>query len=184
MDSTRKIKYVIFILLSIIPIIFLLDFYGFLNWFEHTAYYNRFFGEIEQSEQLPRTNNWQLAFNGLFQYPLGGAKTRLTSLYAHNLWLDVGWKAGVIPLIPLFIFTCRYIISVWRINNKKYYPLFFRSLIICVCLGFLLSFSVEPVMDGMFVNFCLFCLFFGVADSKKRDIYYFFTSSGLQTLSI
>ena|ERR1035437_2833478 len=177
MESRRKIKYVLFILLSILPIIFLLDFYGFSKWFEHTAYYYRFFGEIEQSKQLPRTNNWQLAFNGFFKYPLGGAKTRLTSPYAHNLWLDVGWRAGLIPLIPLLIFTCRYIISVWRINKKKYYPVFFRSVIICVCLGFLLSFSVEPVMEGLFNNFCLFCLFFGVSDSSKRDYYYILISS-------
>jgi hypothetical protein len=172
-ESRRKIKYVGFVLLLVIPIIFLLDFYGFFKWFEQTAYFFRFSGEIKKEKQLPRIPNWLLAFNGLFQYPFGGAKTKLTSTHAHNLWLDVGWTVGVVPLIPLLIFTYRYIITIWRINKNKYFSVFFRSVIICVSIGFLLSFSVEPIMEGLFVNFCLFCLFFGIFDSIKRDFYCF-----------
>lgn len=171
MGSKQKIKYLAFILLLIIPIIFILNFYGVINWFEHTPYFSRFTNDIDidQSENLPRTKGWQLVFNGLFQYPFGGAKTKLyKSNYAHNLWLEVGFLAGIIPLIPLIIFSYRNVILIWEINKKKYYSAFYRSLIICVFLGFLLSFFVEPVMEGLFINFCLFCLFFGLFDATNR----------------
>jgi len=41
-------------------------------------------------------------------------------------------------------------------------PIFFNSLVLTVSVAFIFSFMVEPVMEGMFNTFCIFCFYSGV----------------------
>lgn len=47
---------------------------------------------------------WSTVLTGLPGHPDGGRQIRITENYAHNLWLDVAWDAGVLPFALLVAF--------------------------------------------------------------------------------
>lgn len=138
---------------------------GIIDWIKGLFIYSRFTVEladanIREAETIPRLFRFQYAIEGLFKYPLGGRVAYIgVGQYVHNLWLDVGWKTGVFPLIPLLVFTFSYIKSIFLIIRNKENNYFFKVLILSLAIGFLLGFSVEPVMEGLFKPFCLWCFF-------------------------
>jgi hypothetical protein len=106
----------------------------------------------------PRYKLWRKGFIGMFKFPLGGAKTDLSpENYVHNFWLDIGWYAGVLPVIIISLFQVSHTKSFFKIfsnqnNNKCIFVLGFSIMI----FGKLF---LEPVMFGS-VKFFLFSIFF------------------------
>lgn len=149
-------------LLTILVIVAFYSF-GFFEWLPNSYLYSRFTDELaganfKDLETLPRVFRWGRVIEGVFINPFGG-KPIFIGNYAHNLWLDVIWKVGFIPLIPLIIFTLNYLNVVKNLVLKKNISPFFRLVVMCISIGFILSFMVEPIMEGYFVNFCLWAFF-------------------------
>jgi len=106
-----------------------------------------------------RTERWIGALESIVSDPFGWELSRFG--YAHNLWLDVARVAGVIPFILLLFFTVSSI-KIWikslRILRNN---LFLRNYVFIYFLCIILLFNVEPIMDGMYLLFLLFCLYVG-----------------------
>jgi len=108
-----------------------------------------------------RTELWLKGINVLYTHPMGGGGVIYGSKrdYAHNLWLDIGGVAGVIPFFTFlaltFINTRK---SFVLIKSQFYFSPFLCSLIIAINCGFLLTGFVEPIIEANFWYFCgLFC---------------------------
>ena len=104
-----------------------------------------------------RTALWEMGLNNLFKYPFGWTGTR----YAHNLWLDVAQVNGLMPFFALVIFTIRNIINTKKavLRGKENLP--FKSMILVYTLAANLLFFVEPVIQGVFYLFVVYCFYQG-----------------------
>jgi hypothetical protein len=112
-----------------------------------------------------RTGLWKMSLDNIFEYPFGWELPSSASGgggYSHNLWLDVSRVGGIFPFIFLSLFTvlCFFLV----IKTLKVAPrsLYFNTIILVLFFGFMAVFFVEPVIEGMFNLFLIFCLLIGI----------------------
>ncbi|AIZ42298.1 O-antigen ligase family protein [Cellulophaga baltica] len=106
-----------------------------------------------------RTERWEKSFRNLFEKPLGWDVREFG--YSHNLWLDVLRVSGFIPFFLLVIFSIKSLIQIRKIVLLKPNNILLNSQIIIYSIAFFLLFMVEPIFEGLFTFFVLFCLFKG-----------------------
>ncbi|MFC3797897.1 O-antigen ligase family protein [Cohnella sp. GCM10012308] len=118
-----------------------------------------------------RTTAWKEVFSGLFAHPMGNKETVISLRYAHNLWLDVGYEAGIIPFVLLLIFTVFTLLSL-RTFVKSDQPVLFKKLFIAMFTAFFITFMMEPIMGGAFTYFTAFCFIAGMVQRRNADYKY------------
>lgn len=107
-----------------------------------------------------RTSRWVKSFEYLFKKPLGWSVEEFG--HSHNLWLDVLRASGVIPFLLLVIYGVRSFFKIRRISKLNKEMLSFFNQIRVYSLGLFLLFMVEPIFEGMFATFIVFCFLMGV----------------------
>lgn len=133
---------------------------------QNSFIYNRFIsGSIMQD---PRTDAWKTTLFGIFKSPLGGRETDIKINFAHNLWLDVGYDAGIIPfsLIVLFTLVSLYSLIVFI---KSETTTLLKGLVLALYTAFFITFMVEPILQGLIIYFTLFCFVLGVIQQKNHE---------------
>jgi len=110
--------------------------------------------QLESGVDDIRYRVWMVGIKGLFDYPLGGQKSDpMFAGYYHNLWLDIGWFGGILPVVILIIIQLKHV----RYVFQAIFPL--KSYLV---LGILLSFAagmmLEPVMQG-YTNYLILSFF-------------------------
>lgn len=155
-----------FILYFVFPVFVIIAFNigNIVNWFESSFYFYRLTA-FSDSGETSRFERWKDAIILLSKFPLGVYK--LDIHYVHNLWLDVGKKTGFVGLIPLLLFTLGSVKSIFRVIKYSNWDIFAKSVVLCFSLGFLLTFFVEPIIEGYFIMFLIFCLFIGQIKSHE-----------------
>lgn len=120
-----------------------------------------------------RTEKWQLSLASILTDPWGWELSRHG--YAHNLWLDVARVAGVMALLPLLLFTISSYFSFIKILQDKYVDRFLQTFILAFYFSIVSTFFVEPIMEGFYLFFLVYCLFVGTLNgiylSKKISTY-------------
>lgn len=106
-----------------------------------------------------RTERWIGALQSIVTDPMGWEFERFG--YAHNLWLDVARVSGVLALIPLLIFSINSISALLKSIRRLGNSIFIRAMVFSFLLSLILIFFVEPIMEGMYLAFLLFCLLVG-----------------------
>ena len=110
-----------------------------------------------------RSERWIKSLENLFKKPLGWDKEEFG--HAHNLWLDVLRAAGIIPFILLLLFTFNSLKQVRKAIRINPQWLVLNVSIFTYTIAFLLIFMVEPIFDGIFSLFVLFCLYIGMINN-------------------
>lgn len=160
-----KVGSLVAILSLIVSLVFINNAFGLKEFILNSTWYER----TESSELMEdsRFLIYQVAFNQMFDFPLGGHRMSFT--YAHNLWLDVLHATGLIPFFFLLLYTLvsfKNIMGILissRINIEK--KVFFVS----IYVGFILTFMVEPILEAVPFMFLMFILFNGMT-KKIIDI--------------
>ncbi|MEG0012346.1 MAG: hypothetical protein RR706_09320, partial [Muribaculaceae bacterium] len=93
--------------------------------------------------------------------PMGIPK-EIGTVYAHNLLLDVARIAGLIPFFILVIITIRFIVSVFKMLQKKSLPMYFKTFLLITSVTIFSQMMVEPIMEGVLPLFFFFCFYFGI----------------------
>ncbi|MBD1262680.1 hypothetical protein HZY62_18940 [Maribacter polysiphoniae] len=107
-----------------------------------------------------RTERWSKSIQYLFKKPLGWDVNEFG--YSHNLWLDVLRVSGFIPFFLLIIYSIRSFNQIKKTITLKPKFIALNAQILIYSIAFFLLFMVEPIMEGIFSSFVLFCLFKGV----------------------
>ncbi|MDF2678904.1 MAG: hypothetical protein K0R47_94 [Brevibacillus sp.] len=114
---------------------------------------------ISEGFDTPRYELWYKGVLGLFEYPMGGAKTDFSPYdYAHNLWLDVGWYVGWVPMLLLLFIQLKhvpYLIRFVRTRPNQSYG------VIGISVSFLVAMMVEPTLIASYTYVTLFFFFIG-----------------------
>ena len=109
-----------------------------------------------------------LAMSSILEYPMGGNNDRIGDLkYAHNMWLDVGKQAGIIPFLLLILFT---IISLWnliKILRSDKFSIGLKVFLVGIYSAVFLNMAVEPILQGEPLFFIMFCMFVGMVELKE-----------------
>lgn len=92
-----------------------------------------------------RYSQWALVLTGLMEHPFGGRAIPLTENYAHNMWLDIAWDAGIIPLVLMLVFHLSHARAI-RSALSSIQPLDTRLLLGGLGSGLLVIAMAEPVM--------------------------------------
>ncbi len=117
-------------------------------------------GDELQVAEDPRLKAWGEGID-LLVHNFLGSMGQTSVGYAHNLWIDVGINAGFIPFLILIIFSLINLSMIvflcisQGIKNIDYILIFSFS-------AFFITFMLEPIYQGLFKFFCLYCLFVGV----------------------
>lgn len=146
-----------------------IDAWGLRTWFNSSLYFDRLIN-TDIREEGSRLIIWQKSLNGLVSYPFGNIYNIIGGNYAHNLWLDIGRRAGIIPLLPLLYFTITFIVNIIRIATNKLIEESFRTLIAGAGIAFYITFSLEPIMEGFFIFFLFYCFYCGLIAGFKDFI--------------
>ena len=115
-----------------------------------------------------RLNKWEKSVTYFFKEPLGWDLDEFG--YAHNLWFDTLRVGGIISFILLLIFTFFSLKEILKLFSfrKKLFLLDGQLIIYCIC--FLLVFFVEPILEGYFILFSVFCILLGFLKSHNDKL--------------
>lgn len=115
-----------------------------------------------------RTERWAKSLEYMFKKPLGWDLNEFS--FAHNMWFDALRVGGIIAFIFLLIFTLKVIrkLNYLYTLSTKGNLIDGQLLIYGVC--FLLVFFVEPILEGYFTVFSIFCLVLGFSSSHIASI--------------
>jgi hypothetical protein len=145
-----------------------------VNNFDENADVMKFYSDRLNNEEAGigsvggRTEKWMSALESIISDPFGWELSRFG--YAHNLWLDVARVAGVVPFIALVLFTFSSIQTWLKSLKILKNDLFLRSYIFIYFTSIILLFNVEPIMEGMYLLFLLFCMFVGLISGINSKI--------------
>ena len=114
-----------------------------------------------------RLQVWRESGQGLIDHPEGGQATTLGASSAHNLWLDVGWDAGIFAFIFALVFTISSVIDFIGSARQKGMPTLLKGIIISMLISFILASFIEPIIKGVFTYFLTFCFFVAFISSMQ-----------------
>lgn len=165
-ENRRKYIILIFLLLIIVTILYINDILSIRTWFRYTHYFDRITATNFTEES--RLLIWKRALSGFSLYPFGNIDYNIGASYAHNLWLDTARKSGIITLIPLLYITFLNIYYYLKVILNKSHDEFLRLLISGFGVAFYITFFVEPILDGLYIMFFLYCFYFGILVGINR----------------
>ena len=105
-----------------------------------------------------RSELWMMSLEYLVKEPFGWDKSEFG--HSHNFWLDVGRAYGFLPLILLLIFSYRSII-ITRTFIKTTKDIALKNTAFVFILASNLMFFVEPIVEGLFTFFLMYCFIIG-----------------------
>ena len=121
-----------------------------------------------QEADSNRVETMILAFNNIWDYPMGGNKGKVGDLkYIHNMWLDVANQAGIIPFTLLILFTIISLFNLIKILKSQEFSAEFKIFLVGIYSAVLLNMAVEPIMQGEPLFFIMFCNIVGMVESRK-----------------
>lgn len=138
------------------------DVLGIKTYIDASNLLQRGFGSraLQESDQH-RISSIFRGFTTMFDHPFGGL---INESYYHNMWLDIGRVAGLMPFLIVTSYSIVTFAHVIRIFFDRTNEARIRYLLLSVYLGVMLNFSVEPIMEGSLDFFLIFCFINGMVE--------------------
>ncbi|MFN9965173.1 MAG: hypothetical protein ACK52F_00175 [bacterium] len=125
---------------------------------------------LSEGTESGRFDNYQVALTEIWQYPFGGREFKLpVSQWVHNLWLDVAYDAGLLPMFLLLLYFILHIKCFFKLLNSdlpKIVIVYFSTM----SIGILLNMSLAPILAGFFGEFVMVCFFLGVIARLSGEV--------------
>ena len=147
-----KIRWNVLILLIVSSSVFL------LKNFSESLFSNRV--EDLSATDDPRMRAWSEGISIISNNFLGSIDKTSVG-FAHNLWIDVGIGGGIVPFLLLIMFSLiNFLMIIFLVIYKEKSKIDY--LLIYSFIAFFITFMLEPIFQGLFKLFCLYCLFVGI----------------------
>lgn len=104
---------------------------------------------------------------GLYLHPFGGQKS---VYYRHNLWLDIGRVAGIIPVIVMIIYTLLAYKNASLVLRNDATNIEVKVIVLPLYIAFLIALSLEPILEGVLNFFLAFCLINGMVEGYHDNL--------------
>lgn len=153
---------ILILIISAIYAISVYDIFGINTYISKTNIALRFSDNTKEAQQDSDVGRIYIFYEGikqLIEEPFG---TETENLYYHNMWLDVGRNAGILPFIAMFTFTTISLVKMWRNFKNKAISINVRYMWLSLCVGLHINFFVEPVIEGTLHTFIVYCCLDGM----------------------
>lgn len=170
----KTVQMILWVLLivTVIFVLFVGNFFGIRDLWESSNFYDRFFGEekmdidedIRWERKIFYLSNIHRSFLG------GGVLFDEAGGYAHDLYLDTMDCAGIFAFLAIVIVVIDATIKAFRLIRAKTVSFQLRQMLLCVMLVFHAVFMVEPILEGAPWLISAFCAVYG-AVSRYYDDY-------------
>ena len=131
---------------------------------------------ISEGLETPRYIVWQQVIDQIPNYPWGGRYMIISEDYAHNIWLDQMYDAGILAMLLLLTFHIVQIPILLRFF-KLDIPKIIHVFVLCTFVAFLAAFMQAPVIQASCVYFAISCFFFGSVARFTSDYKFMVSSS-------
>jgi hypothetical protein len=124
--------------------------------------------------ETPRYEIWQQVITQIPDFPWGGRSMIISAPYAHNIWLDQMYDAGILAMLLLLTFhivQIPIIVRFFRLDMPTIVGLF----VLCTLVAFIAAFVQAPVMQANPVYFGISCFFFGSVERFTFDYEFSYT---------
>jgi len=120
--------------------------------------------------ETDRFGAWMYMLRALPDNLAGGRVVYIGNIdYVHDLWLDVVYDAGIIPVIFLLLFHALHVKSFADVFRADI-PLLLALVILSVSVSFLVGFIGEPVLQGSVIYFSASCFLLGLVSRLSTDV--------------
>ena len=92
----------------------------------------------------------------------------ISESYAHNIWLDQMYDAGILAMLLLLTFHIVQIPILLRFF-KLDMPKIIQVFVLCNLVAFMAAFVQAPVIQANYVYFAISCFFFGSVGRLTLD---------------
>ena len=160
--NIKAIGIVTIVALSI-PLLYYFDIMGVRSFYESSSF-NQRLDEVNGGtfQNNPRFEAWSKTLLGILQFPMGGSQVSIGLTYAHNLWLDVAYKTGIIPFVLLLLLTVLYIFYLMKLLYNNYISIGMKVFIFSTSVGLILNLMIEPILEGHYYMFMIFIFQLGL----------------------
>ena len=129
------------------------------------------FKRLEIPFETNRYFVWALTIKQIPSNLMGGGNVYIDQNWPHNLWLDVVYFTGILPLMLLLIFHFTQLKRLIIVIRSKKLSLMIVTAIIGISISFFVTFMKSPTMfGGNFPLFVASCFFFGLISRLSHDI--------------
>lgn len=124
---------------------------------------------VSRGLETSRYEVWLAVINQMWDFPWGGRSMYLVGeSYAHNIWLDQLYDAGILPMLLLLIFHLVQIPIMIKFFRLKL-PIIVHVFVLCTLIAFAAAFLQAPVIQANYVYFAMSCFFFGSVARFTHD---------------
>ncbi|MCE2718661.1 MAG: O-antigen ligase family protein [Dolichospermum sp.] len=141
------------------------NFYEFINSLLDLGIGSRF---ASKGLETSRYELWQQVITQIPDFPWGGRSMIISAPYAHNIWLDQMYDAGILAMLLLLTFhivQIRILVRFFRLDMLIKVHLF----VLCTVVAFIGAFMQAPVIQANPVYFGISCFFFGSVSRFTTD---------------
>ncbi|MCY7334536.1 MAG: hypothetical protein LH649_18185 [Pseudanabaena sp. CAN_BIN31] len=129
---------------------------------------NRF---ADEGLETDRYQIWLEVLSQMIDLPWGGKVMIISGSYAHNIWLDQIYEAGIFSGLFLLTFHLSQILIIFKFLQLKL-PKMIHVFGLCSTLAFFTAFLQAPVMQASTLYFGVSCFFFGSLSRFTSDCKY------------
>jgi hypothetical protein len=126
-----------------------------------TANFDVFARFNDEGLESGRYQAWADILESMPTHLFGGRSFPISETFAHNIWLDVFYDGGMLPMLLLLAFHALHLGSVLKIIRSKL-PESIIILIICSIVPIFVGFQGEPVLQASIFYFSITCCLFGL----------------------
>jgi hypothetical protein len=167
----KNVKYVIAVTITIFILFLISALIAKLNNFDIAELGDLIFKRSESVTETDRYEYWSRGIENIFNYPFGGGglDTSFSSLWYHNLWLDVIRVTGIAPVFILILYQILHVKDIFNIykksNNDK-----IKIIIMSLFIFILITYMSAPVLDIAPMLFILTIFYFGIVKNISQSL--------------
>ncbi|QSV71522.1 MAG: hypothetical protein HEQ20_13135 [Aphanizomenon flos-aquae KM1D3_PB] len=124
--------------------------------------------------ETPRYEVWQQVITQIPDFPWGGRSMIISATYAHNIWLDQMYDAGILAMLLLLTFHIVQIPILVQFFRLEL-PIMIDLFVLCTLVAFMAAFIQAPVIQANPVYFGISCFFFGSVARFTFDYEFIYT---------
>lgn len=151
----------------VLLVLFFNNAFGVRDWILNSNLANRF-TSANALEDVRFKNKWKYVMH-MFEFPWGGGEIQdIIGGYAHELYLDVYSDVGIFGYICVWTVVIISIVNVIKLMKSEVLSAEINNMLLCVFLGIMAVFMLEPILQGAPWLFCIFCFLSGVIQEARN----------------
>lgn len=150
------------ILVSVVYLFYSKNFFGIQTMIDNSNLMARFVdsSDLKDADGY-RLNSITRGLLFVIEHPFGGG-AELD--YFHNMWLDIGRVAGILPIILMFVYSIITFHHIYIIFKSSFFSINIRYILLSVYLGININLFFEPILEGLMGYFLSYILLNGLVD--------------------